>query len=168
MNAINMKPPVSFTPSPDNTRTLRDAYGKFATGVTVITCSDENGPVCITANSFSSVSLDPALVMWAIDRASTRYDAFANASHFAVHVLAEEQENICQLSAKDGSAIKDLPHSLNAYGAPVLEGALARFECQTYACHDAGDHVIVVGRVLQVTMRDGAPLTFFAGSLGQI
>jgi flavin reductase (DIM6/NTAB) family NADH-FMN oxidoreductase RutF len=168
MNAITMKPTATFVPDATDTRPLRDAFGKFATGVTVITCMTDTGPACITANSFSSVSLDPALVLWSLDRASNRYEAFGHAQHFVIHVLAEEQSDLCMSASQNGHAIKEIPHTLNADGAPVLDGALARFECKTHACHDAGDHVIVIGEVQRVEMRDGAPLTFFAGKLGQI
>lgn len=166
MNALTMNPPQSFAPDPDDPRTLRNAFGKFATGVTVVTCASDDGPICIAANSFSSISLDPALVMWAIDQNSRRFAYFSAAEHFAIHVMAQEQRDIVEMSAKNGKYLNDLPHGLNIHDVPLIEGCLARFECKTSACHPAGDHTIVVGEVLRAEMRDGEPLVFSAGAFG--
>ncbi len=167
MNMFNPDMPHVFTPNPDNTRKLRDAFGKFATGVTVVTCDSADGPVCIAANSFSSISLDPAFVMWAIDRNSSRFHYFSEAQHYAIHVMAADQSDLCQACAKDGKALQGVDASLNAEGVPLIAGCLARFECERVACHEAGDHVIVVGRVVRAEMREGEPLTFYAGKFGQ-
>ena len=160
---------VSFVPTADNTRLLRDAFGQFATGVTVITTSTPKGPVAITANSFTSVSLDPALVLWALDRKSFRFPAFQSAKHFAIHVLSETQDDICWKVAKDGQALGDLDLPSDAQGVPVIEGCLARFECQTFAMHTAGDHELIVGRVLRAEL-DSTPesLAFFRGKIRQL
>ncbi|MEM7319159.1 MAG: flavin reductase family protein, partial [Pseudomonadota bacterium] len=91
MNAMARHSDMVFAPDPENTRQLRDAFGKFATGVTVVTCAGADGPLCITANSFSSISLDPALVMWAPGKSSRRFPLFRDAEHYAIHVLAAEQ-----------------------------------------------------------------------------
>ena len=168
MNALTMPSANRFAPTPESQRSLRDAFGKFSTGVTVVTCASDKGPVWITANSFSSISLDPALVMWAIGRHSKRFPSFVQADAFAIHVLAENQADLCQLAAKDAYGLRDVPHGLNMAGVPLLDGCLARFECKRSACHSAGDHEIVVGEVLQVEMRDGAPLAFYAGEFGTI
>lgn len=166
MNAHTMQPTESFSPQEADARKLRDAFGKFATGVTVITCDSEDGPICIAANSFSSLSLEPALVMWAVDLKSRRCPYFAETTHFAIHVMAQEQGDLMKLAAKDAHCLKDLPHGLNMESVPLLEGCLARFECKTSASHPAGDHMIVVGEVLRAEMREGEPLVFSAGALG--
>ena len=160
--------PTVFTPDADSSRKLRDAFGKFATGVTVITAPSADGPVAIVANSFSSVSLDPALVLWSVDKTARRYPYFEAADHYAIHVLAAEQQDLCQLAARDAHVLAQHPHDVNADGVPLIEHCLARFECRRVAAHEAGDHVIIVGQVQRTQMRDGAPLTFFGGQFASI
>lgn len=172
MNAFthDMSPAMtrSFTPDPSDTRSLRDAFGQFATGVTIVTCDSDEGPVSITANSFSSISLDPALVMWAVDRNSRRFGFFEGAERFAIHVLSAAQLDLCNACAKDAFALRDIAHEVGTGGVPLLEGALARFECTLSATHEAGDHVIIVGQVERVTMTDGDVLAFWNGKLGNV
>nr|WP_299045260.1 flavin reductase family protein [uncultured Tateyamaria sp.] len=160
--------PTTFSPDADSSRQLRDAFGKFATGITVITAPSVDGPVAIVANSFSSVSLDPALVLWSVDRSARRFPYFEAADHYAIHVLAAEQQDVCTLAARDAHMLNDHPHLLNADGVPLIDHCLARFECRKVAAHDAGDHVIIVGQVQRTEMRDGQPLTFFAGQYGSL
>ena len=166
MNAVTMRSGKPFTPDPTDKAQLRQAMGKFATGVTVVTCNSANGPVCITANSFSSISLDPPLVMWAVAQHARRFPYFQNAEDYAIHVLSSDQQELCDAASRNGFALKDIPHGENMSGVPLIDGCLARFECKRSACHTAGDHVIVVGQVLNIEMRDGDPLTFFGGSFG--
>ncbi|SFR53390.1 NADH-FMN oxidoreductase RutF, flavin reductase (DIM6/NTAB) family [Yoonia tamlensis] len=156
----------SFVPDANNTRQLRDAFGRFATGVTIVTVATPNGPMAITANSFSSLSLDPPLVLWAPDKGSRRFAHFAQAEHFAIHVLAADQEDLCWRIARDGAGLAEMAPATNAEGVPVLAGCLARFECRHYASYDGGDHEIVVGQVLRAAQRDdGDALTFFRGKM---
>ncbi|MEJ8474623.1 flavin reductase family protein [Roseibium algae] len=168
MNMQNSNMPVSFAPDTENTRLLRDAFGRFATGVTVVTTASEDGPVGITANSFSSVSLDPPLVLWAPDKASRRFPYFEAADHYAIHVLSNEQAELCQDFAKNAHAFEALDHKIGDNGVPLIENCLARFECSRVAAYEGGDHLIVLGRVVKAEMRDGDALTFFAGKLGQV
>ena len=160
--------PTVFTPDADSSRPLRDAFGKFATGITVITVPSADGPIAIVANSFSSVSLDPALVLWSVDRNARRFPYFEAADHYAIHVLAAEQQDLCTRAARDAHVLNDHPHHLNADGVPLIDHCLARFECRRVAAHDAGDHVIIVGQVQRTEMRDGQPLTFFGGDFGSV
>jgi len=157
----------SFTPSARTAREFRTALGRFATGVTVVTTCGPLGPVGITANSFSSLSLDPPLVLWSPARASRRFDAFVEAAHFAIHVLAHEQIALGQHFAQTGDdfALDGVEQGLG--GVPLLPGCLARFECTTAAVHDGGDHAIVVGQVQRAMWRDGEPLIFSGGSYGR-
>ncbi|MFK7791943.1 MAG: flavin reductase family protein [Devosiaceae bacterium] len=170
---MNMHAPISsFVPAADNAKELRNAFSRFATGVTVVTAMTENGPIGMTANSFSSVSLDPPLTLWSIDRKSSRYDAFANAWDTAIHVLAQDQETLCLAFAKQANAFDQANWSEGTNGTPLLEGCLARFECQRYGKHDAGDHTILVDQIMLATMgKDGAsadPLVFFQGQFGGV
>lgn len=159
--------PMEFTPGPDTRRALRDALGRFATGVTVITCQGAEGPLGITVNSFASVSLDPALVLWSVDRASSRAEAFVAAPAFAIHVLAQEERDIAARFTRSGASFDGLDWIDDPDGLPRLQGTLARFDCARHAVHDGGDHLIIVGAVLRAALRDGAPLVFSQGHFGE-
>lgn len=157
---------ATFVPGPRTRRAFRDALGRFATGVTVVTCEGD-GPVGITANSFTSVSLDPPLVLWSPARSSRRFAAFTAAEHFAVHVMGEDQADIALGFAMEGDAFDGHSLSRNPEGVPVIHGCLARFECRTHARHDGGDHEIIVGAVLRASSSEGAPLIFSGGDYGR-
>jgi flavin reductase (DIM6/NTAB) family NADH-FMN oxidoreductase RutF len=161
------QPMKSFVPGPDRKREFRDALGRFATGITVVTTMTPEGPIGITANSFASVSLDPPIVLWSIGRHSKRFAAFAGCQHFAVHVLGAEQMELSQRFARVGQAFDGLPHDLNDAGVPLLGGCLSRFECARISGHEGGDQLIVVARVTAATLRDGEPLLFFGGGYGR-
>lgn len=158
--------PDSFEPCGDTQRAFRDALGRFATGVTVITCNGPDGPLGITANSFSSVSLDPPLVLWSPAKSSKRFEAFTTAEHFAIHVMCAEQSGICSGFAKDGAAFEGYDWHQSTQGVPLISHCLARFECDRHAVHDAGDHAIVLGRVKRVSTQEGSPLMFYSGKYG--
>jgi len=119
----------TFKPDRTNTRALRDAFGRFASGVTIVTASSKDGPVGITASSFSSLSLDPPLVLWSPDAGSYRFPYFEAATHFAIHVLGAEQIALCEGFAKSPFAFDDADLAFNAEGVPLINGCLARFEC---------------------------------------
>ncbi len=155
----------SFVPGPDTAPLLRRALGRFVTGVTVVTVPTSDGPMGITANSFTSVSLDPPLVLWCPARASRRFGHFVDAPHFAIHVLGAEQAGVAGDFARGAGLFTAQAHSPE--GVPLLPDALARFDCALHAEHDGGDHLIVVGRVLRATLRAGAPLVFAGGDYGQ-
>jgi flavin reductase (DIM6/NTAB) family NADH-FMN oxidoreductase RutF len=156
---------ATFDPSTDADR-FRGCLGTFVTGVTVVTTDSPEGPVAIVANSFASVSLDPPLVLWSPDKSSKRFEHFAGSRRFAIHVLASDQRDICAAIIKSKTAIKDVPMHLSHCGMPIIEGALATFECNLEATHDAGDHVIIVGRVTKAHNNGGNPLVFHAGKYG--
>lgn len=155
-----------FTPSHKTLREFRDALARFATGVAVITCRTDQGPLGITANSFASVSLEPPLVLWSPARASRRFDAFAEAEYFAIHVLGEDQMGLCRHFSSDGRVFDGIAWQANEAKVPLIDDVLARFECRRHAVHEGGDHVIVVGEVTNAAFRDGAPLVFSAGTYG--
>lgn len=147
-------------------RTLRDALGCFATGVTVVTAFDANGaPVGLTANSFTSVSLDPPLLLVCVARLAASAAVLETADRFAVNVLQIGQQlasNRFASRSEDRFAATDW--QVGEMGVPVLDGSLSTFECARHALHDGGDHVILVGRVIKATFeprRD--PLLYFRG-----
>ena len=150
-------------------RDFRNALGRFATGVTVVTAMGSLGPVGMTVNSFSSVSLAPPLVLWCPARASTRHAVFAEAEAWSVHVLGAEQLETCLRFTKGGRQFQDLTPVITPEGVPVLPGAAARFDCLAHAVHEAGDHSVLIGRVLRVTVAGPGdhPLVFAAGRFGQ-
>jgi len=136
-----------FIPLPDATVELRRAFGRFGTGVTIITVQTADGPLGMTANSFSSASLDPPLVQWSPALSSKRHDAFTQAAQFAVHILDSRQRALADAFAVSGDAFGAFDWSTGPNGAPTLSGCLASFHCDTYAVHPAGDHSIILGQV---------------------
>lgn len=154
-------------PGPDHERDFRNALGSFATGVTVITSVAEIGHVGITANSFASVSLDPALVLWSVAKGSVRHDSFACGAPFAIHVMARDQDHIATGFARDGLSFDNVDFEENPEGVRVIPDCLSVFECTTEALHDAGDHTIVVGRVQRFQTGSGEPLLFSQGKYGR-
>ena len=153
---------------PVDTREFRDALSTFATGVALITTQSERGPVGIMVNSFASVSLDPPLVLWSIGNDSKRKPAFDANPHSAIHVLSNAQKADCMAFTKNAHAFEGLPMADNGDGPPLLSGCLARFECEEYAHHLAGDHTIIITRVVRVTTGEADPLVFHKGSFGTI
>jgi flavin reductase (DIM6/NTAB) family NADH-FMN oxidoreductase RutF len=149
----------------DQTREFRQALGCFATGVCVVTAPSAEGPIGLTINSFASVSLDPMLVLWSLDRNSDRFSGFADTKHFTISVLADDLKALSQRLSKKGE------HSLDGVdldpmpaGAPAIAHAMAWFECAAETRHNGGDHVIFVGRVLSFGRRDrGHPLLYYRG-----
>lgn len=157
---------ATFVPGPETERDFRDALGRFATGVTLVTAAGPHGPVGFTANSFAALSLDPPLVLWSPARHSQRHGIFVRAEHFAIHVLRAGQHGLMRLFQRGGPGFDAVPHRLSPEGVPLLTEALARFECERHALFDGGDHTIVVGRVLRAEAGDGVPLVFSAGRYG--
>ena len=148
-------------------RELRNALGRFATGVCVITTRTGSGQVAgLTVNSFSSVSLDPPLVAWCLGRKAPSLGTFTKSEYFAVHVLAENQHAIAMNFARPAedkfAALVD-EFEPGIAEIPVLKSALARFECRKASTVDGGDHVIFIGRVEKYAYTDSPPLLFHAG-----
>ena len=143
---------------------FRRALGCFATGVTIVTCRDGTIPKGIIANSFSSVSLTPPLVLWSAAKASRRYDAFVTAQVFSIHILAQDQTHLCDAFAQSETPFGELDWHLDARGVPVLSTCLARFDCQLQAQYDGGDHTILLGHVKHYQANAGAPLVFSQGA----
>lgn len=156
-----------FRPEPANHQAYRHALGSFTTGVTVVTAMADQGPIGMTVNSFTSVSLDPPLVLWSPAKSASKHAMFMRAGHFAVHVLGAGQDHLCIAFSRGGTGFDGLDWTLNGDGVPILPDTLTRFECLRTDTHEAGDHTLVLGRVLQVASREGEPLCFSRGMLGR-
>jgi len=153
-------------------KALREALGCFPTGIAVMTAaSQEMSHIGITVNSFTSVSLEPPLVLWCIDRRSRRYPHFAQAPGFTVSILASGHREVSARLARAGEHNLDgialIPTEL---GPPALADSLAIFECARESVQEAGDHAILIGRVLRFARHDaaGAPLVYFQGKYGAL
>jgi flavin reductase (DIM6/NTAB) family NADH-FMN oxidoreductase RutF len=153
-----------------DSKAFRQALGAFPTGVAVVTATAEAEPVGITVNSFTSVSLDPPLVLWCLKKDSQRYRVFVEAKSYTISILGAEHENVSSRLAKQGEhRLDDMGLMATALGPPALEDALAIFECEAHAAHEGGDHTILIGRVVRFTRRDaGAPLVFHRGRYGAL
>ena len=153
-----------------DTKAFRQALGAFPTGVVVVTATTEAEPVGITVNSFTSVSLDPPLVLWCLKNDSQRYASFVEARGYTISVLGTEHEDVSARLARQGEhRLREMGLLATALGPPALADALAIFECEAHAMHEGGDHMILVGRVLRFTRRDaGAPLVYHRGRYGAL
>jgi len=149
-------------------RELRDAFGVFATGVTVVTAVRPDGePVGVTVNSFASLSLHPPLLLWCLANGSSSAAAFFAGAPFAVHVLGHEQRDLALHFARRTPEKFDVDrHWRTQPHPPPIADALCRFDCRVQAVHPGGDHMIVVGEVLTITRAAGRPLAFHAGHFG--
>jgi 3-hydroxy-9,10-secoandrosta-1,3,5(10)-triene-9,17-dione monooxygenase reductase component len=150
----------------DDMKKFRQCLGKFATGVTIATCADDEGrPYGITANSFSSVSLEPRLILWNIAKLSNSMQAFLDAEYFAINILASDQRELSSHFAKSDHTLFDTVEiSRSDENVPLIPGTLACLECRTHQIHDCGDHYIVVGEVLRFATGKRKPLLFFSGN----
>lgn len=154
-------------------RALRNAFGSFATGVTIITArgegKDADVVVGLTANSFSSVSLNPALVSWSLALHAPSLPIFQNCSHYAIHVLGHEQRHMAERFAQsrdDKFDGLDLSDGLGR--APLLADSLAVFQCRNAHRYTGGDHIIFLGQVEKFDCNQGRPLIFHAGKFGDL
>ena len=155
---------MTSAPHPMDPRALRDAFGCFMTGVTVVTTLDSTGrPQGFTANSFASVSLEPPLVLWSIRKAASSLEAFTQSGGYTVSVLAGPQEALARQFATGDMATRfaGAPVTRTATQRPRLEGALAWFDCALAQVVDAGDHLILLGRVLDFGWQDAPALAFW-------
>lgn len=152
---------------PQQHRALRDAFSQFATGVTVVTTTDDAGrPVGLTANSFTSVSLEPPLVSWCVDKQSTRFNEFVAAKFFTVSVLTAQQQALSDIFAArswDDTVFNDIKWVEGHHCVPQLADVSARFHCATEHIYEGGDHLIIVGLVLDFENDPQAPLLFSQG-----
>ena len=146
-------------------RTLRDALGCFATGVTVVTCLSDGVPAGLTVNSFTSVSLDPPLLLVCIAKRAASAAALTAASHFAINVLQTGQQPASiRFATRDEDRFETTKWACGEAGAPILEESLGVFECERFAVYDGGDHHILVGKVVKASFDASLdPLLYFRG-----
>lgn len=161
---------MTLEPLPEHlaadTLAYRRALGAFATGVCVVTADSEAGPLGITVNSFTSVSLTPRLVLWCLDERSDRWPVFAAAETFAVHVLPAADKAVASRFARGVSVLERGEYIRRDEGPPCLSKAVMRLECQTHDRIQMGDHLIIVGRVTRFDDAGGEALTYFRGRYG--
>ncbi|MCJ7672900.1 MAG: flavin reductase family protein [Acidimicrobiia bacterium] len=149
---------------------FRAVLGQFATGVTIITATHDGEPVGVAANSFTSVSLDPPLVLFCVATTSSTWPRIEQARKFAVNILGEHQEDLSNLFAQKGAdRFGQTEWHLGVGGSPVLHDTLGYIDCEFWHEYDGGDHIIVVGRVVDLAVqRDAGPLLFFRGKYGRL
>lgn len=151
-----------------SSREFRHALGQFATGVTIVTTTDAHGhPVGLTVSSFNSVSLEPALVLWSMAHSAGSLPAFTQCAHYAIHVLAADQQALAQrFASRVPDRFAEVAWHANAQGVPILDGAVAVFECDNRSRYAEGDHTIFVGQVQQVRHQPAtAPLLYHGGRM---
>ena len=148
---------------------FRKGLSRFASGVTVVTCKGESGGLGLTVSAFSSLSLDPPLVLICVHSNSSVHDGLREGRCFAVNILAEDQEPISRLFAsKNPDRFNGIRCRDGQTGAPLIEGALAFLECRIVHTYPGGDHTILVGQVESSVMREGKPLLYFGGDYAQL
>ena len=150
-------------------KNFRSALGKFATGVTIVTTIDADGaPIGVTASSFNSVSLDPPLVLWSLAKSAMSLSAFSKAGHFAVHILASNQDDLSNQFARSGeNKFEKIDWTKGALGSPLLPHYAAQFQCRTVHQYEGGDHIIFVGEVVAFEEHDKSPLVFHGGAYAE-
>lgn len=146
----------------------RRALGGFATGVCVVTADTADGPLGITINSFTSVSLEPRLVLWCLDEGSQRARAFAGAERFSIHVLGAEDRRMAARFARGDCVLAEEEYDRVGEGAPRLKHAITRLDCRTWQRLPMGDHVTIVGEVESFQVDGGDALVFFRGHYGRM
>lgn len=149
---------------------FRAVLGRFATGVTVVTTRDKGGrDAGMTVSAFSSVSLEPPLILICIDHAASIYDTLANATHFVANILSEGQEAIARrFSEKDPNRFDGIGYDRGQTGCAVIFDVLGHIECEIITRHEAGDHTIIVGRVDVAESNEGKPLLYYRGGYAQL
>lgn len=164
--------PSGSIPSGD----FRTAMGRFASGITIMTTLQDGAAHAMTANAFTSVSLDPPLVMVCVDKGVRMHDAVLDCGFWAISVLADSHQSIAQRFAKSGRDLRSQFDGIGTAPGPktgclLIEGALSWLECRTWATYDGGDHTIVVGEVLSLgadDLVDSAALIYYAGQYREL
>jgi len=149
---------------------FREICGSFTTGVTVVTTKDERGnPVGMTANSFTSLSLDPPLILFNIDKGASLYETFMKTDSLAINILSKEQQSLSKQFASSGiDRFDGVQYCKDKTGAPILSGVLAYFDCEIEHRYDGGDHTIIIGKVVSGDSEDGEPLVFYKGNYKEL
>lgn len=155
---------------PVSNEEFRAALGRFASGVTVVTGKSNDGqPFGITVSAFTSVSLNPPLILVCIDKRSSTHEHFAADRYFAVNILGEDQElQSRRFASKDADKFAGVGYATGATGAPLLDGALACLECRVVHTYEGGDHTVVVGEIEATRLGDSKPLLYFRGGYARL
>lgn len=163
---------LSSTSSVIEPARFREALGHYASGITVISSLDAGEPIGFTCQSFYSVSMNPPLVSFSVKSSSFSYPRIRRAGRFAVNILSAEQESISNLFARQGAdKWKDVPWQASPLGNPIIPGSLGWLDCEIHAEHKAGDHLIVIGEVKALNVKEAAPsrpLLYFRGQYRDI
>ena len=147
---------------------FREVLGHFATGVTIVTASEDGEPVGFSCQSFAALSLDPPMVILAPAKSSTSWPRIAEAGAFAVNILAEHQEAIClNFAVSGGDKFDGVAWTPGITGAPLIKGSLATIECTLGAIYEGGDHELVTGHVVAMEVGSGSPLLFYRSGFGR-
>ncbi|WP_342433723.1 flavin reductase family protein [Neobacillus sp. FSL H8-0543] len=154
----------------DKINLFKQIMGHYPTGVTIVTTMDENEePTGLTVNSFTSVSIDPLLVLWCIDKKSSSYETFLKAGRFAVHTLSSDQTEACwAFAGKSSDRFVEVNWYTSENKLPIIKDSLGTLECLTVQQIDAGDHIILVGEVIELSKNDKEPLLFYNKKAGTI
>lgn len=154
----------------NNIALFKEVMGNYPTGVTVVTTVDETGqPLGLTVNSFASVSIDPLLILWSIDKRVSTYQSFIKTEKFAVNILAENQGDICSLFASRGvDRFSNCDWKLSEHNLPIIAGASGVLQCKTYKTVEAGDHMILIGEVIDILSENTDPLLYHRRKFGKI
>lgn len=150
---------------------FKEVMGGYPSGVTVVTTVDANNqPVGLTANSFVSVSIDPLLILWSIDKKSTSYDAFDHSDYFTVNILAPNQGDVCWAFASktEPDRFSKCEWELSENNVPIIKDAYANLECKKYNVVDAGDHYVLIGQVINIQKTDQEAMLYYKRNLGAV
>ena len=147
---------------------FREVLGHFATGITIVTATDEGEPVGFSCQSFAALSLDPPMVILAPAKSSTSWPRIARAGSFCVNILGEHQEAVCRAFAVSGGDKFDgVDWTPGVTGSPLIDGSLATVECTLGAIYEGGDHELVTGHVVTMEIGEGSPLIFYRSGFGR-
>lgn len=149
---------------------FKEIMGSYPTGVTIVTTMDENIPIGLTVNSFASVSIEPLMVLWCINKRANSYEIFKRANNFAVNILAGDQKDECFVfaSSKEKDRFSKTNWELSSNNLPILDGTFGIFECKKVNQIDAGDHLILIGEVINLTKNEKDPMLYFRRDVGSI
>lgn len=162
--ALSAALPVEQGNPADDPRMFRRCLSQYGTGVAILTTADGTDRSAVTVNSFSSLSLDPPLLLWSIDKRSRSFPAFSTCKYFAVNILSSEQIELSRhFSSKLVDKFESVDWAAGRFESPLLAGCIAHFECSVDARHDGGDHLILIGHVKQLARFEGVPLIFSQG-----
>lgn len=149
---------------------FKEAMANYPTGVTIVTATDSDGnPIGLTVNSFASVSLDPLLVLWSIDKRVSTYETFTKIDQFAINLLADNQADIASLFARSHQdRFANCDWYPSQHQLPIIKGAMASLQCKTFKQIEAGDHTILIGEVIDIAVDKKGPLVYHGRKMGAL